>query len=80
MYYQSIQGDSFQLLKCSSTAAKQQRAKLGAYPSVFKDEAEAIIAQEKADYCINVYAADILFEDDTKGDWWRQARNKTKWL
>ena len=59
-----MQGDSFQLLKCSCKTVKQQRARLDAYPSVFTDKAEAIIAQDKADYCIHAYAADILFEDD----------------
>ena len=61
--YQSASGDSFQLLKCSCTTAKRQRARLDAYPPMLT-EAESITAQEKADYCIHAYAADILFEDE----------------
>ena len=60
--YQSVSGNSFQLLKCLCTTAKQQRARLDVYPSELA-EAESITAQEKDDYSFHAYTADILFED-----------------
>ena len=46
----------------------QQRARLDAFPSVLTADAEALIHQEKMEYCIHAYAVGILTEDHVGSD------------
>ena len=60
MNFDTEDGGSFDLLKCSCSTSKQQRAQLDAFPKRWRTDVDALILQEKADYC-------VLMEEDE--DW-----------
>ena len=57
--YHTVGGDSILLLKCSCTAAKQQRSRIDAFPPILTADVAALVSQEKAEYCIHTNAVDI---------------------
>ena len=68
MNFDTMDGGSFALLKCSCSTSKQQRARLDAFPKGWRTDVEALILQEKADYCVHAFAVDVLMEEDEDGN------------
>ena len=68
MNFDTMDGGSFDLLKCSCSTSKQQRARLDAFPKGWRTDVEALILQEKADYCVHAFAVDVLMEEDEDGN------------
>ena len=68
MNFDTMDGGSFDLLKCSCSTSKQQRARLDAFPKGWRTDVEALILQEKADYCVHTFAVDVLMEEDEDGN------------
>ena len=60
IHYHTTGGDSIYLLKCSCTMAKQQRARLDAFPPILLADVAAMVSQETGEYCVHANAVDIL--------------------